>query len=374
MCYLSVFALRSRGGEGPPSEPDLISGNEALWTQSMLWDEQIALYSGVGYKDNVLLSPFNPRGSAFVIDGVDLAVMRLPLDGWQVEGVVVGDDIRYWRNVGTNSEDSLICSLRVQRELADGWRVALEGRGLDEKQVLDISTSEAVPATALVKGYGITATPSLRKDFQDGLWVQVEVPVTRWSLAAPLDDYWELGPLVTVGYNISQYSDLAASYGASYQPHDNWVALDRYGRPLPQLLEIFQDRTELAWHQYWDSKRRLRSSTRLIFADDQDNGGGYFNYYEYQIVQDVLWQTANWQIKASVQQVYELYPVEGVGVLNGQHLDRNLTDLSFEVQRRLFKHFKGFGKFEYQRGHSNYAAGAGNYTTRTYSCGLRWEF
>jgi hypothetical protein len=374
MCYLSVFALRSRGGEGPPSETNLISGDEPLWTQSMLWDEQIALYSGVGYKDNVLLSAFNPRGSAFVIDGVDLAVMRLPLDGWQVVGVVVGDDIRYWRNVGTNSEDSLISSLRVQRELADGWRVALEGRGLDEKQVLDISTREAAPATALVQGYGITATPSVRKDFKDGLWVQVELPVTRWSLAAPLDDYWELGPLVTVGCNFGQYSDLSASYGASYQPHDNWVALDQYGRPLPQLLEIFQERTELAWHQYWDPKRRFRSSTRLIFADDEDNGGGYFNYYEYQIVQDVLWQTANWQIKASVQQVYELYPVEGVGVLNGQHLERNLTDISFEAQRRLFKHFKGFGKFEYQRGHSNYAAGAGDYTTRTYSCGLRWEF
>ncbi len=374
MCYLSAFALRSRGGEGPPPETNLISGNEALWTQSMLWDEQIALYSGVGYKDNVLLSPFNPRGSAFVIDGVDLAVMRLPLDGWEVVGAVVGDDIRYWRNVGTNSEDSLISSLRVRREWADGWRVGLEGRGLDEKQVLDISTRAAVPATALVEGYGITATPSVRKDFKDGLWVQVESPVTRWSLAAPLDDYWELGPLVTVGCNLGQYSDLAASYGASYQPHDNWVALDPYGRPLPQLLEIFQDRTELAWHQYWDPQRRLRSSTRLIFADDQDNGGGYFNYYEYQIVQDVLWQTANWQVKGSVQQVYELYPVEGVHVLDGQHLNRNLTDISFEVQRRLFKHFKGFGKFEYQRGHSNYAGGAGDYTTRAYSCGLRWEF
>ncbi len=374
MAYLSVFALRSRGGESPPSAPDLISGNETLWTPSMLWDEQIALSSGFGYKDNVLLSAFNPRHSGFVINGVDLAVMRLPLDGWQVVGVVVGDDIRYWRNTGTDSEDSLLASLRIQRELPEDWKTALEFRGLDEKQVLDISTREGVPATALVEGYEIRGQPSVRKDFKNGLWLQVELPVTRWSLAAPLDDYWEFGPIVTAGYNVGKYSDVAASYGASYQPHDNWVALDPYGRPLPQLLEMFQDRTELAWHQYWDSQRQWRSSTRLIFSDNEDNGGGYFNYYQYQIIEDLLWQTANWQVKGSAQQAYELYPVQGVGVLNGQHLNRNLTDLSFEVQRRLCKHWKGFGKVEYQRGHSNYSGAAGDYTTRTYSCGLRWEF
>jgi hypothetical protein len=369
-----VFALHSHAAETPLSETNMIPENVPLWTESMLWDQQIAVSSGLGYKDNVFLSPFNPRESAFFINGLDLMVMRLPLDGWQVVGMVVGDDIRYWRNIGTNSEDSFISNLRIERELPDGWRVGLEFRGLYEKQVLDITTQEAAPATALVKGYGITAQPSARKDFKDGLWVQVEMPATRWSLAAPLDDYWEFGPVVTVGHDFGKYADLTASYGASYQPHAEWVALDSFGRPLTQHLEIFQDRTELAWHQYWDPHRHLRSSTRFIFAYDEDNGGGYFNYYQYQIVEDLFWQTADWQVKGSAQQVYELYPVEGVGILNGQLLNRNLLDLSLEVERRFYKHLKGFGKAQYQRGHSNYAGEAGDYIARTFSCGLRWEF
>jgi len=374
MSFLSVFALRSRGGESPPSATNLISEDEPLWTQSMLWDQQITLSSGLGYKDNVLLSAFNPRSSPFFVNGLDWVVLRLPLDGWQVEGSIDGNDIRYWRNVGTNSEDLFISSLRIQREWPDGWRAGLEFRGLYEKQVLDISTSEGAPATALVEGYEITAQPSVRKDFKAGLWLQVEMPVTRWQLQAPLDDYWEFGPVVTVGDDIGPRSTVTVSYGASYQAHAQWVVLDAYGRPLPQHLEIFQDRTELAWHQYWDSHRYWRSSTRFVFAYNEDNGGGYFNYDQYQIVQDLRWQTANWQIKGAVQQVYELYPVQGVGILNGQLLNRNLLDLSLEVERRLFKHLKGFGKVQYQRGHSNYADDAGDYTARTYSCGLRWEF
>lgn len=372
--YFSIFAFSGRGSETPLSATDVISGNESLWTESMLWDEQVSLSSGLGYKDNVFLSTFDARGSAFFLNGGDLTVLRLPLDGWKVVGLISGEDIRYWRNIGTNSEDSLVSSLRVQREWADGWQVGLEGRGIDEKQVLDVTTRESAPATALVEGYGISARPFARKDFKAGWWLQVEMPITRWSLKAPLDDYWDFGPVATVGYDLTKYSDLTFSYGASYQPHAEWLALNAFGGPLPQNLEIFQDRTELGWRQYWDSHRHLRSATRFIFAYDEDNGGGYFDYYQYQIVEDLLWQTTDWQVKASAQQVYELYPVEGVGILNGQRLDRNLLDLSLAVERRLFKYLKGFGKMEYQRGHSNYAGDAGDYTARTFSCGLRLEF
>jgi hypothetical protein len=193
-------------------------------------------------------------------------------------------------------------------------------------------------------------------------------------LAAPLDDYWEFGPVLTVGCDVGNYSEFTASYGASYQPHSTWVALNPFGGRLPQRLEIFQDRTEFAWRQYWDSHRHLHSASRLIFAYDEDNGGGYFNYYQYQIVEDLFWQTAGWQVKGSAQQVYEIYPVQPIGILNGQTLDRNLLDLSLEVERRLFKRLKGFAKVEYHRGHSNYVAGGDDYFARTYSGGLRLEF
>lgn len=374
LSYFSVFAFRSRAVAAPLSATNLISEDVPLWTESMLWDKQAIVSSGFGYNDNVFLSAFNPRESAFIINGLDLTVLRMPLDGWQVDGLIDGDDIRFLRNIGTNSEDSIISSLRIQRDLPEGWRAGLEFRGLYEKQVLDISTREAAPATALVEGYGVTVEPSVRKDFKTGLWLQVEMPITRWNLQAPLDDYWDFGPVVTLGCNFGNHSDVTVSYAASYQPHSEWVALDSYGRPLPQLLEIFEDRTELAWHQYWDSRRYLRSATRLIFACDEDNGGGYFNYYQYQVVEDLLWQSPNWLIKGSAQQVYELYPVQGVNVLNGQLLARNLLDLSLEVERRIFKQLKGFGKVEYQRGHSNYAGDAGDYFARTFSFGLRFEF
>ncbi len=354
-----------------------------LWTESMLWDEQVSLSSGVGYNNNVLLSAFNPRGSAFFVNGLDVMVVRMPLDGWQIVGALTGDDIHYWHNVGADREDSFIASLRVERALPDGWQAGLEARGLYEDQVLDTTTSQGTPTRALVEGYGITGQPSLRKDLVAGLWLKLEFPVTRWLFETPLDDYWEFGPVATVGHDFGNQADVILSYGASYEPHDQWLALDSSGAPPrdssgnplpPELLVILQHRAELAWHQYWDSRHRWRSATRLVFTYREDNGGGWFNYYQYQVIEDLRWQSADWEIKASAQLAYEAYPIQGVGILNGQTLYRDLLNFSLEAEHRLFKGLKGFAKVEYQQAASNEAGNADDYNGTSVSGGLRWEF
>jgi hypothetical protein len=363
-----------RGADTALSDTNLIPADIKLWSESMLWDEDISVSSGVGYNNNVLLSAFNPHGSAFVVNGLDLMVMRLPLDGWQIVGAVVGDDTRFWHDVGTSREDSFLGSINVQRELPDDWQVGWEERGLYEDEVLDVSTSSGVPATALVQGYGITGQPSLLHKFTWGLWVKLGVPFTRWLYQAPLDNYWEFGPVITAGYNLGKRGDITLSYGVSDQIHDQWVALDSVGQSESQNLQIWQHQVELDWHQYWDSRRHWRSATRLIFSDDEDNGGGWFNYYQYQVIQELSWQTDNWEIKGSAQLTYEDYPVQTIAPHTTQTLYRNFLDLSLEMERRLFKGLKVFGKAEYQRAVSNESLGAGDYNQTTVSGGLRYEF
>jgi hypothetical protein len=169
------------------------------------------------------------------------------------------------------------------------------------------------------------------------------------------------------------------SYGVSYQDHNSWTDAEYHdglsdpGYPS-QKLSIFQQRAELAWQQYWDAHQRWRSSTQLIFADLQDNGGGYYNEYQYQIIQDLRWQTADWMIKGSVNLTYEDYPIQWIGAHNGNTLYRNLWEFSFEVERRLYKGLRTFAKAEYQRSISNEDFNADDYHATTISGGLRYEF
>jgi hypothetical protein len=131
--------------------------------------------------------------------------------------------------VGTNSEDSFISSLRVERELPEGWQVAIGiPRTLRKAGARHFHRRRRA-------GHGaggrvrITAQPTVRKDFLGGLWLRVELPFTCWLLAAPLDDYWEFGPVRDRGLRCRELFRVhGLSYGASYQPHSTWVALDPY--------------------------------------------------------------------------------------------------------------------------------------------------
>lgn len=381
--WLAVAGLMALTSLTQAAEPALVGTNlnlipadQRLWTEGMLWDRELRVESGLGYKDNVLLSPYHRQGSAFFIYGLDALLLRLPLDGWEVVGSVTGDDTRYWRNVGTGSEASFIGTLRAQREFAGGWKATLEWQGLYEKEVLDISANPGTPATALVAGESLKLNPSLRKDAACGGWLQVAMPVSRWWLAAPLDDWWEFGPVVTAGFAAGPRTEFTARYGATYENHNSWTALEYADGsvPLPRKLAIFQDRAEVAWRQYWDPARRWQTASELALVDKIDNGGGYFNEYQYQVRENARWQTTNWLARVNGAMTYEDYRVQWIGRLNGETLNRNLIDLGAEVERHLWRGLRVYAKGNYQRGLSNADLGASNYHATTVIGGVRWDF
>src|SRR5881628_1121107 len=54
--------------------------NEFLPEEPSPWDKSLNLQAGFGYKDNLALSPTNREHSIYVLSGLDLTVLRLPLD------------------------------------------------------------------------------------------------------------------------------------------------------------------------------------------------------------------------------------------------------------------------------------------------------
>jgi hypothetical protein len=372
------FRLSVCGEDNLLSETNLIPEHMSLWTESMLWSQQLSVSSGVGYDNNVLLSPYAPKGSGMVVNGLDYLVMRLPLDGWQIEGAVNGNYTQFWQDPGVGSEYFFLASVKVQRDFMGSGKSGLEVRGLAEKQVLDISTLPTSPATALVEGGSLTLRPFAREDWIGGGWLQAALPVTRWWLALPLDDYWDFGPEVTAGYAANRQSEITLTYSVSYEDHDDWTTVEYPdGQDSPGYegtkLKIFQQKVDAVWRQYWDDHQRWRSATDLIFADLQDNGSGYFNQYQYQIIQDLRWQTADWLIKGSVDLTYEDYPVQEI-ILGGPTLNRYLWDASAEMEHRIYRGLRLFAKCDYQHCRSNEEESAGNYNSTTVTGGVRWEF
>jgi len=356
-------------------EKEFLSNDASLWTESMLWDREVDVRTGVGYKDNVLLSPFTPHGSGFFSSGLDLSLIRLPLDSWQVVLMLSGDDRRYWNDAGASGEDTALVSLSVERRFANHWRLGMKTLYVYENEVLDISTLQGGPRTALVEGHGLTAQPSLRYETSGSWFFQLETPVTRWYFRSPLDDDWEYGPVVSAGFDYGRDSRISLLGGVNYQSHDQNTALDTSGNPVAGKLEMLQQcKVELAWRHHWDKPKHWRSVTRLTFEDVTDNDSGYFNYRKYCAAEELRWRSGGWEIKGTGSAAYYDYPVQTVslGTAGSPDLQRTLVDVSIQIERRLIKELKSYLRFEYERALSN--QDSSRYAAKTVAGGLEWSF
>ena len=352
----------------------LIPDNPTLWKESMLWDKDITLRAGLGYKDNVLLSPSGAQGSAFFTSGLDLLVLRLPLDSLKFEFSLTGDDVRYWHDIeGVNREDLFLTRAQVEKYFGGHWRAGLELRHTYTDEVLEEIVSTGGAQTIVAKGNTLEVRPFVRRDFGSNWWAELEAPISREWWQSPLDDYWKYGAQVILGRSYGRQSEITLTGGAFYIPHDEWAALDSAGNELPgKKLALWRQLAELKWVHRWDADRHWSSTTKLGFQHDRDNGGGFFNYDRYALSHTLRYQTKDWQIEGTAMASYYDFLVQPAVAAPGPTLYLAPLTLSVRVERRLIKTLRLFAAYEYEQAFSNDPSS--EYKSNVASGGLSWEF
>jgi len=353
---------------------DLIQGHESLWNESLLWDKDVVLRAGFGYKDNVLMSPNSREGSSFFTSGIDLTIYRIPLDGWEANFSIVGDDIRYLRSPGgLRGEDLFISSAQVQKYFSGVWRSGLEVRYSYIDQVLEEFLSPGGARALEAKGNALGVRPFLRRDFSTNWWVQLEAPLARDWWQTPLDSNWKLGGQGIAGFSYAQHSQVALTGGGFYIPHDEWLAREASGNEIPgRKLAMWREVAELKWEHQWDETNRWATSTKLGFNHNRDNGGGYFDYYRYYLSEEVRFRSKDWEIKASAGLSYYHFPVQAISTPPAPTLHLTSVDVTVRLERRLYKNVRCFAAFEFEQAASNDPTA--EYRDHVGSGGLTWEF
>ena len=354
---------------------ELIPDKPKLWSESFLWDKDITLRAGIGYKDNVLSSPSAPQGSGFFTSGLDLAIFRLPLNGVGFDLTVAGDDVRYWRDVaGVQGEDSLLASAQFEKYLQEQWRLGLEVKDVYMDQVaLSLIQTGGVSAV-VAKGDTIGVRPFVRRDFGTNWWIQVGLPVEREWWQAPLDDAWKYAAQIVLGCTYGHGSQVALTCSGAYIPNDTWLATDATGTEMPgKTLALWQQTAELKWEHHWDAAQRWRSITKLGFQYEQDNGGGFYDYYLYSLSEELRFTTRNWEIRGSAGVSYYDFPVQPAEPSSfSPTLYITTFNLMVRAERRIYKSLKLFGAYTYERALSDQAES--QYAVSTASTGMSWEF
>lgn len=319
-----------------------------------LWDKDLGLRTGMGYKDNILLSNDHPQGSAFWTAVLDALVFRLPLDGWQFNAYLNAEHVQYLDSPSVDNEQFVMATAQVSKELGADWKT---GAGLTytyQHQVFDVSATQPGEfSIGEVMGHGLAGRWSIRKGF-GAQWLEADLSASRQWLASPLDGYWQGGPKLTLGRSLARGSELSLSYQALRLAYDTREQLSATGQAITgSALEFFVQSIELALRYSWDEQRRWQTTTRLGYSLSRDNGAGFFDYQHYQASQQLKYKRPTWELSGSVRMGYFDYPVQTIGV--GEAIQRHKTavGLSFQAEKNLTKSWKVFLNYSHDRSISN---------------------
>jgi hypothetical protein len=350
-----------------------VSTNEFIPELPKLWVRDLELRAAVGYKDNLLLSHASAERSVLVGSGADLTIARIPLDGKQINFLLSADDTRFLEGRSVDHEDLVLALAQVKIDLSPTWRVGTDLRYFYQDQVIDTSITETNLAPTLLRGHGVTVLPNARWNFTPNGWLELSGTAHRQFYQAPLDDFWEGGPKLTAAYDYGYRSELTLGYSWTLRQHDTREQVALSATNLPGTsLRFYQHEVELVWRHNWDPPRHWRTSTRLGFQVNQDNGPGFYDYRRYLAVEQLRYVTPVWEFKVQGRAAYYDFLHQRAGTGSAGFRQKVILALSLRGERKVWQDLKLFAEYEREQSLSNRTID--EYQANKTAGGVSWEF
>lgn len=326
----------------------------------------------VGYKDNLLLDTKAREHSISFGSGTDITIARLPVDGRQFNFLLSFDDTRFPDGDTVDHEDLLLALSQFKADLGEHWRLGLDARYVYQDQVLDTSVTETNLEASPVLGHSVALVPNVRWMSAGNSWVELSGTAQRSLYRAPLDDYWEGGPKLTVGRDYGYQSAITASYAWNRRAYETREQLNLDQTTVPgSSLEFRQHDLEVAWRHHWDRERHWRTATRIGVQFSRDNGPGFYDYSRWFAAQQIRYAAAGWEVRGQGRFSFYDFPHQEADSPSEQR-HKTLVGADLRADRKIWRELKLFASYEYEQSIANRALD--EYHVNTVAGGAAWEF
>jgi hypothetical protein len=373
-CRLASLLLLAAGA-GLFSAPGQQAAPEELTNDFKihLWNYGMDLRGLSGYKENVFLSHTNRQDSPLWDSGGDLLFFRLPSGNWSFNGLISGDDVRYFGAHVTTEEDTALAVAQGTASLGEHWTSTLGANYAYQDQVMDLNAIEPGQAGAgRVIGNTFSARESARGQYPPG-WAEVEMAGTRQLLESPLNSYWQFGPKVALGHAFGPSHEVTLSYQWTHVAYDHEPDLTPQGNIVPNThLTLAAQTVQAAWRHTWGARGRWRSSLTASYGVDQDNGSGFFNWNQYSLSPKLEYRAGRWTLSASLSAAAYQYPVQAVPLDGRDHRSKLALSARARAEWKVTKILKLLANYSFDRAFSN--LDIDDYFTHTVSIGAELQF
>ena len=300
-----------------------------------VWDASTRIVTGLGYRDNVLRSSVVSEGSGFFLTSADATLMRFSESGSLFTLFLLGEDARYFDVPDVNHEQFISGAAQYTTPVGERNEAGLSVNYLYQHQILDVSETEAISRRVLVLGHGTTVRPHWKHTLNDGWVVKLEGATLRQIYDGDLDDFWEGSGRLSLIHNYGNRSEASVGYQALLRPYDTREQFDEAGLTLAGTsLEYMQQEISGQWRHNWDEARHWRTTSKLGYMINQDNGSGWFDYNRLQFSEQLRWVDQLWEFKINARFGWYDYPVQTIG---NEKLERSYVMLDARAERQLGK-------------------------------------
>lgn len=335
-----------------------------------LWEVEGKLSGGAGYRDNVMMSAFQPEDGAFLLGSFDLTLFRLG-DRFQFSLILTADHLEFLFDEDLPNDTFASAFSHLKFLIREDLSAGLSLRTFYLDQVVDVSSLEQPTEPAMdVRSYGIGLAPSIRKEWAKRFFAEGSFSALRHEVSAPLDDYWEYGPKVAAGWTPSN-REFALSLEYLTRDYDQAMARSAEGTSLEGTsLEFRIVRPEISYRHTW-GEGKWQSQSRAGFEFNRDNETGYFAYDRLRLFQRLTYRAHGWKIEGALGYSLADYKVQRTDPA-GERRRRHGWAGDLTARRDLTGQLKIFARYERDEVRSNDRDT--QYTVNTWATGLEWRF
>jgi hypothetical protein len=319
------------------------------------WQPSAAARTSLGWRDNVLLSPFDPIERGFARGELEAMLLRPMQNRWEFISFLNGDVLRYFSpppEAGGEQQWSLHTEGRWQP--VKPARLALKAAGYLRDMVIDLSETEALRVVAPTRvrgGYATAATRVTLGQFQ----VEPSVQVKRTDYRDYSGDYDEVRSGGRVEWRRSDALAISAGWFESHRGYDERTQFSASGRPLSgSRLRFRQKDGELKVRTGWAGGGEWKVTAYIGRLENRDRASGYFDYDQKRGRLDVDWTHASWRINlnADARRMDYLLQTVGAGLTPPPRISDD-HEITLRTERELNSSWMIFGEHRWERSRSN---------------------
>ena len=309
----------------------------------------------IGWRDNVMLSPFSPVGRAFVRGEVEsfLSGRRGDL---RLISLVSGDVLRFVSPPPeTAGEQQWFAHVEARWQPGKAWRAALKVDGFLQDMVSDLSETEAVRTVLATRVRGAFATFAPRFELPAGLALEPFTQVKRVVYSAVPGDYDESRSGVRLereGSGRLTFALLAVTQDRRFATRQQHTA---GGRPLAGTrLRFRQQELSLRVGTQWNAAGEWKAAVTAGAGRLRDGASGFFDHDQRHVRTELSWRPGDWRLllEAETRRTDYLLQTVGAGITPPPRIaDGHASRL--RVERALGGRWGTFGEFSWERVRSN---------------------